>query len=196
MFVTIANLVAHVTSRKTSPRLRLTFMIIGAVFFLVVVPTVLILAARYLTGRFQTGRRCIMRFVIGIPSALAGLAALAWSAATFWTRGEGTPAPLAAPQRLVTDGPYRWCRNPIQLGATLYFFGIGCIVESFGAGLIMLALVTLFGTAYHRLIEEKELRMRFGEEYEMYRKNTPYIFPCFRNIYHSFFTVKEQGQEL
>jgi protein-S-isoprenylcysteine O-methyltransferase Ste14 len=30
---------------------------------------------------------------------------------------------------------------------------------------------------HHKFIEEKELEKRFGEEYIIYKKNTPFVFP-------------------
>ena len=33
------------------------------------------------------------------------------------------------------------------------------------------------GTSYHRSIEEKELALRFGKEYEEYRKRTSFFIP-------------------
>jgi protein-S-isoprenylcysteine O-methyltransferase Ste14 len=194
MFKTIASFVARITARPASPRGRVIWLVIGTVLFLVVIPAVLLLFARSLTARFRAGRRDAVRLAAGIPAVALGLGTVAWSAATFWSRGEGTPAPPAAPRRLVTGGPFRYCRNPIQLGATLYYFGIGCLAESFGAGLVMLALTSVFGTAWHRLVEEKELRMRFGEEYETYRRNTPYIIPRFC-AFHRLFSTTKMEQE-
>jgi protein-S-isoprenylcysteine O-methyltransferase Ste14 len=44
-------------------------------------------------------------------------------------------------------------------------------------GLVMLALGALLGTFYHKVIEEKELALRFGEECEEYRKRTSFLLP-------------------
>jgi protein-S-isoprenylcysteine O-methyltransferase Ste14 len=35
------------------------------------------------------------------------------------------------------------------------------------------------GSAYLKLIEEKELLLRFGQDYEDYKKKTPFFFPWF-----------------
>lgn len=111
---------------------------------------------------------------VGIP---AGLALLLWSAMLQWRKGEGTPVPIAPTQKLVFTGPYRWCRNPIQLGASLYFFGVLSVAASPVSGLILTSIVFSLGSVYHRFVEEKELERRFGEAYLEYRRRTPFIIP-------------------
>lgn len=195
MFTTIASLVARITSRRASARWRSMQLIAGTVLFLVIVPAVLIPIVRKATARFRTGRRNSFRLAAGIPTAMTGLAVSAWSVAVFWTRGGGTPSPLAAPGRLVTGGPFRFCRNPILFGMSMYYFGIGCLAESLGAGLVMLTSTGLFGCFYHRFIEERELLMRFGGEYECYRRNTPYIIPRFCSVHSLSSTGGEQERK-
>jgi protein-S-isoprenylcysteine O-methyltransferase Ste14 len=177
MLEEIAHYITRYTSRKSSPCSRAAWQIAGVILFLIVVPLVLFYIARFLTRHIRAGRNMVARMVAGIPAILLGPALTAWAIYTFFTQGQGTAVPFAAPQRLVTDGPYQYIRNPIQFGITLFYFGVGCLAESIAAGLAMLALVTLPGIAYHNLIEEKELRLRFGRRYETYRRNTPFIIP-------------------
>jgi len=35
----------------------------------------------------------------------------------------------------------------------------------------------LFSTTYIKLVEEKELEARFGEEYREYKRKTPFLIP-------------------
>ena len=93
--------------------------------------------------------------------------------------GRGTPAPIAPTQKLIVDGPYRKRRNPMLLGATIYCLGVGTILESITIGLIMSFLVLTLGTCYGKFIEEKELRIRFGQEYEEYKEKTPFLISKF-----------------
>jgi protein-S-isoprenylcysteine O-methyltransferase Ste14 len=65
------------------------------------------------------------------------------------------------------------------LGAIIYCLGVGTILESITIGLIMSFLVLALGTCYGKFIEEKELRIRFGQEYEQYREKTPFLMPRF-----------------
>jgi len=46
-------------------------------------------------------------------------------------------------------------------------------------GLIMFFLILIVGTCYSKFIEEKELRMRLGLEYEEYKEKTPFLLPRF-----------------
>jgi protein-S-isoprenylcysteine O-methyltransferase Ste14 len=95
----------------------------------------------------------------------------------FYFVGKGTPVPFASPTKLVTSGPFRYTRNPIKLGAILFYFGVGCIYDSFVAGLAMLVTGAMLGTVYHKCVEQKELVIRFGDEYERYRKRTSFLIP-------------------
>jgi protein-S-isoprenylcysteine O-methyltransferase Ste14 len=78
--------------------------------------------------------------------------------------------------RLVTDGVYRFVRNPIYLGMILIPAGF---ILSFSApvGAILLAagLVTMFSIRIR--VEEELLAGRFGEEYRDYCRRTKRLVP-------------------
>ena len=48
-----------------------------------------------------------------------------WSVVTQLDRGRGTPLPVMPTQELLTEGPFRYCRNPMTLGTILAYLGIG-----------------------------------------------------------------------
>jgi protein-S-isoprenylcysteine O-methyltransferase Ste14 len=104
----------------------------------------------------------------GIAAGLAGGALALWCIVTFAVVGRGTPAPFDPPRRLVVQGPYRYVRNPMYLGAALALSGAAVFYRSaplFGyAGLFLLA-THLFVVWY----EEPTLARLFGAEYEAYR---------------------------
>jgi len=94
-------------------------------------------------------------------------------------KGNGTPAHLDPPKALIVEGLYRHVRNPIYLGALLV--QIGYIVWS-GSGLLI-AYLMFFIAAFHLLIvlfEEPVLQKKFGQEYEVYRRNVPRWLPWFK----------------
>lgn len=98
--------------------------------------------------------------------AVGGLIAL-WCVFTFAIVGRGTPAPFDPPRRLVTQGPYRFVRNPMVIGAALAVGGAALFYES----LPLLGYAGLFVLACHLFVlwyEEPTLRQTFGEEYEAY----------------------------
>ncbi|ACF42678.1 methyltransferase family protein [Pelodictyon phaeoclathratiforme] len=109
-----------------------------------------------------------------------GLFFLLWATYTQWFIGKGTPAPNAPTQTLVVVGPYKLCRNPIELGAIFYYTGIGTLFGTLTVGFICGTLGFVFGTLYHKLIEEKELALRFGQDYLAYKKEVPFLFPAIR----------------
>lgn len=73
------------------------------------------------------------------------------------------------PDRLVTDGWFRYSRNPMYLGFALFLFGV-----AIGTGaLIPMVLAVLFVVIADRwYIEHEEQAMQrvFGEDYESYRR--------------------------
>ncbi len=90
--------------------------------------------------------------------------------------GRGTPAPFDPPRRLVVQGPYRFVRNPMYIGAGFALAGAALFYQSFELlGYIgVLFLVThLFVAAY----EEPTLRRTFGKEYTEYCERTGRWWP-------------------
>ena len=71
------------------------------------------------------------------------------------------------PGELVTDGPYRFSRNPMYLGLVLA--GIGAALVS--ASLSALVLAAAFATTvrcWYIAFEERAMRRQFGDAYEAY----------------------------
>jgi len=64
----------------------------------------------------------------------------------------------------------------MTLGTILAYLGVVIWVGSYTALLAIVALALLL-LGYLKLIEEKELEMRFGQEYVAYKQNTPFILP-------------------
>lgn len=117
---------------------------------------------------------------VGGPSlTLGGIALVVWSVQVQYNLGEGTPAPKVATQKLVTNGPYAFTRNPMTLGALLLYLGIGVWI---GSGVVILLTLIVFSglLTYIYVHETQELSERFGDEYHNYRKRTPFLLPCSR----------------
>lgn len=84
--------------------------------------------------------------------------------------------PLAATKVLVVHKPYSFCRNPLFFGLISFYFGISLLIDSVSA-LGMVAIFSLVIIVYIKLIEEKELEIRFGNEYLAYKEKTSFIIP-------------------
>ena len=116
------------------------------------------------------------RRVVGGLLVVLGYAVGFWSVVTQVDRGRGTPLPVMPTQELLTEGPFRYCRNPMTLGTVVAYFGLGI-----GAGSVAGTAFALgFGAsllAYLKLFEEAELAERFGEAYLAYKHEVPFIIP-------------------
>ncbi|MBI4516949.1 MAG: isoprenylcysteine carboxylmethyltransferase family protein [Deltaproteobacteria bacterium] len=97
----------------------------------------------------------------------------------FSRRGRGTPFPLDAPRLLVTSGPFAWVRNPIMAAELSVIWGEALYVAGVGLALYA-ALCTLAAHLGVVLIEEPELRARFGESYDAYCRRVPRWLPRLR----------------
>ena len=154
--------------------------------FLAVLPAVFICLGFYIKSSIHIELDRTAEFIISIVSLIVGLFFLIWTTIFQWEIGSGTPAPNAPTQHLVTTGPYKLCRNPIEFGAIFYYLGIGTIIGGVTVGIICFLSGLIVGSAYHKFIEESELEVRFGDEYKQYRKDTPFLIPKFRkNKKHS-----------
>jgi protein-S-isoprenylcysteine O-methyltransferase Ste14 len=79
-----------------------------------------------------------------------------------------TLKPGGVSSQLITDGPYRFTRNPMYLGMTLLLAGTAVLLGSLGPWLIVPLFVYVIN---HNIIpiEEAMLVEAFGEEYRQYR---------------------------
>ena len=114
--------------------------------------------------------------VAGMVIGAAGAAVALWCIFTFASFGKGTPAPFDPPRRLVTQGPYRFVRNPMYIGAGLGLASATLFYES----LPLLGYTGLFFLATHLFVvwyEEPTLRQTFGQEYETYCRQTSRWWP-------------------
>ncbi len=105
--------------------------------------------------------------LVGMPLVAGGVSLGAWFLLTL--RGAGTPVdprePVAA---LVTDGPYRYSRNPGYLAMAIIYTGVSSLANSLPS---ILLLPVALGVIQRGVIEREEryLERLFGEEYLAYR---------------------------
>ena len=160
---------------KTSNISKSVSLTSGAIFFLIVLPGIFYFITELTRISFDI--TSVIKLPIAIISVGIGLFFLAWASWSQVKIGGGTPAPNAPTQRLVVVGPYKYTRNPIEFGAILYYFGFGCILGTLFHGLVCMFLCSIIGSAYHKLVEERELLQRFGNDYAEYKEQTPFLFP-------------------
>ncbi|MDR1223400.1 MAG: isoprenylcysteine carboxylmethyltransferase family protein [Tannerella sp.] len=165
------------SGKSHSKQYKIVSLIIGAIFFLAVLPCIFMFIGFFMRKYININLNKIIELPVSIIGITAGLCFLIWTSVTQWKVGNGTPAPNAPTQRLITGGPYRYCRNPIEFGAIIYYLGIGTLLGGIITGITCFILGFTAGSIYHKFIEERELEERFGEEYKRYKENTPFIFP-------------------
>ena len=78
--------------------------------------------------------------------------------------------------KLVTEGPYSICRNPLYFFSMIGVFGIGCATETFTFPVVFILLFALY---YPFVIksEERRLKQLFGVAFEQYTKTISAFFP-------------------
>jgi protein-S-isoprenylcysteine O-methyltransferase Ste14 len=102
----------------------------------------------------------------GLVPLTAGLGAATWGSSRFET-AQTEIRTFGTPTRLVTDGLFRFTRNPMYLGFVAALVGVWALVGSLSPGVVVLA----FAGVAHRVyipFEERTLRARFGPAYEAY----------------------------
>src|SRR5918993_4362959 len=110
--------------------------------------------------------------VLGMILLVAGLTVLVQAFVRFVVEGLGTPAPIAAPGRLVVGGLYRYVRNPMYVAILASIVGQALLLGQLGLVLYAAAL-WLISAAFVRWYEEPALCRRFGADYEAYRRVVP-----------------------
>ena len=167
--------------REYSPGERIKMLIAAAPVFLVILPAALVYFPPLLDRRFGWPPLAFgaINIVLGCGFIAAGLLFGWWTIYVQFTVGRGTPVPVMATQQLIIQKPYSYCRNPMALGAIVVFLGVAILIGSISAVVLVLAFAVLL-LVYIKFLEEKEMELRFGEAYQEYRKQTPFIIPRLR----------------
>ena len=170
------------TKREYSPKQRLVALSVEAIFFLILFPYVLIKLGAALDQwlHWSPIKITAINHILGGLLIVAGWLSGVWSVYTQFTIGRGTPVPLMATQKLIVQPPYTFCRNPMALGAIGMYVGTALLFRSIGAVILVLLVAGLL-LIYIKRIEEKEMEIRFGQDYLAYKQQTPFLVPRFWN---------------
>lgn len=159
-------------------RSRLIGTLAAGLFFVIVLPLILINLGPALDRTIPYSTPDLGRWpqITGGVLMVIGAFFALWSITDQLLKAGGTPLPMMATQKLLVSGPFKLCRNPMSFGTMLLYIGLGIVIESPGAIVIVIVLFTLL-LMYIRRFEEEELEARFGEDYLEYKKTTPFLFP-------------------
>jgi protein-S-isoprenylcysteine O-methyltransferase Ste14 len=108
--------------------------------------------------------------LIGYGLGGGGLALIGWGVLSLHRAG-ATVLPDQPTDRLVTDGAFRFRRNPIYMGEVLAFLGLAQLTYNIWFAI----LAPVFALALLQLAilpEERHLEERFGEVYLDYKERT------------------------
>lgn len=110
------------------------------------------------------------------------LPVLAWGYLQYWLIGKyrlrlggGGPGMDTPPERLVTSGPFAWCRNPMYLGHIIFLMGLALSLRSELAAVIAGANLVWYHMRVRR--DERRLAARFGQPYLDYTARVPRWIP-------------------
>jgi len=109
-------------------------------------------------------------FPIGMLFLITGLTLMWQTISLFYKKGKGTLAPWNPTQKLVIEGPYRFVRNPMISGVLCILIAESLLSQSVPIFYWALFFFVLNYT-YFIVKEEPDLVKRFGNDYEVYKKN-------------------------
>ena len=153
--------------------------IIGFIVFICIIPLLMFLLA----GRPDPGAGRILCCVI---LAAAGIGLSVWSIVYMKRVGQGNPLDAfdheigPRTRRLMTDGPYRICRNPMLLGVFVFYAGLQILLLSWRSLLLFIVFILIM--LYQVKKEEQRLERDFGQEYLEYKKTTGAFLPGFNSF--------------
>ncbi len=113
--------------------------------------------------------------------AICGLVLSIYSIVYMRIVGKGNPFDAygheVAPRtrHLMTEGPYRLCRNPMLVG--IYIYDVGILVWLWSVLPLLVFLIEVIFLTLQVRSEEKRLENDFGQEYLDYKKRVGRYFP-------------------
>lgn len=104
---------------------------------------------------------------LAIPLVLAGLFLAMAGSRLFKKKGTNIMT-FDEPDVLVTEGVFRWSRNPMYLGFVVALFAIAVLMGAAYSSLLLAALFLLITDRWYIKFEENVMRQKFGADYDTY----------------------------
>lgn len=148
--------------------------IIGLILFVILIPLIM----WRLSGDADPGT--VQRIILVIMAAV-GIGLSIWSIIYMRSVGKGNPMDAfnheLAPRtvNLMTDGPYRLCRNPMLLGVFIYYIGVVICLWTWQSAAVFAVYFAVMMIQVKR--EEERLERDFGDAYREYCKRTSKLIP-------------------
>jgi|SRR5580704_3529103 protein-S-isoprenylcysteine O-methyltransferase Ste14 len=109
----------------------------------------------------------LVRYLAGAALAACGVVIIAMGTRRFLAAGTNIP-PTLPTTALVVDGIYRQTRNPLYLGTTLIYLGLGVAAGSLWAIVLVVPLLWVINVGVVAR-EERYLERKFGDAYRAYK---------------------------
>jgi protein-S-isoprenylcysteine O-methyltransferase Ste14 len=93
---------------------------------------------------------------------------------TFYSKGKPKDQ-LEDTTKLITSGLFKYIRHPLYL--SLILLGFGIMAKHAGPAQWILALVNFVALILTARVEEKEMIMKFGDDYKKYMEKTKMFIP-------------------
>lgn len=161
-------------------KLHIWGYLLGLLIFVIGIPALMwMVSGRGWTYVPNSATICI----IAVLLAVCGLALSIYSIVYMRIVGKGNPFDAygheVAPRtkHLMTDGPYRLCRNPMLVG--IYIYDLGVLVWLWSVWPLFIVLIEVILLTLQVRSEEKRLEKDFGQEYLDYKKRVGRYFPIF-----------------
>lgn len=106
--------------------------------------------------------------ILGIALVLIGVGSIVYLLGLF-KKKETAILPDGDPEVLLTDGPYRYSRNPIYISMTIILIGSAMLYNCLSAFIIPILFMILVKNIWIDY-EETKLKKIFGQEYLNYQK--------------------------
>lgn len=180
----VTNRMPHIGRKYLLPYLLIFF----------VVPILTFISGQWLDRMFQLPKFPPFPFnlLFGLGVFFFGLTIGIRSTRLLYSKGRGLPwgelAEEARSARLVTNGLYACCRNPMTFGYSLLPFGMGIIFRSPSMTFIISAIILTIAIILLKVWEEPILERRFGEAYLEYKRRTPFLFPRMKPLVLDLFS--------
>jgi protein-S-isoprenylcysteine O-methyltransferase Ste14 len=127
-------------------------------------------ALGYLLPLSWPGENDLAARIAGRSLGVAGILLLIWAVVTLRRHGT-TVLPDKPATVLVTDGPFRFRRNPIYVADILILLGLAELTQNIWLVILTLPFALLI-TWLAIIPEERHLEARFGDAYRTYKANT------------------------
>lgn len=165
------------SKKKYTLRQQILLMLPAGALFLLIMPAAIVAMSKVDAVIGTHGiLPAAFHHIAGLAMIVIGIVFGLWSVFSEFIIGEGTPVPLMPTQKLITGGPFAYCRNPMAFGTLCAYAGIAVFIDSLSSYIFVSILAGAL-TAYIKCIEEKELEARFGAEYLEYKSRVPFILP-------------------